>query len=138
MKFCTSKHQKTQLDNSRLRLAEALDTFQDSIILLNEDLDIVFANSEAKALIAIDGSGFEQLNKEWHGPDQSDLDIQRYIDEESTRQLSVHVNSNKLISQLTLRFNSADRPVKVLRFKRRIVKMSVSYRLLSIILTVNI
>jgi signal transduction histidine kinase/DNA-binding response OmpR family regulator len=83
------KRQKQQLNSSNLRLAEALDASQENIILLNEDLDIVFANVGAKALMAVEG-------EKW------DLEINQYIDEVSVNQLKMHLNSNQMQSELTL------------------------------------
>jgi len=99
------KHQKQQLNSSNLRLAEALDASQENIVLLNEDLDIVFANIGAKTLMAIEGKGSDQLSDDVNELNQPDMAINRYIDEASFNQLRMHLNSNQTLSQLTLQLN---------------------------------
>jgi two-component system sensor histidine kinase ChiS len=100
------KNQKVQLNSSHLRLAEALDTFQENIVLLNEDLDIVFANTGAKTLMAIGGLDSGQLSDAWCGLNHADMAINRYIDEASVNQLRIHLNSDQALSQLTLKLTT--------------------------------
>jgi len=99
------KSQQQQLNSSNLRLTEALDASQENIMLLNEDLDIVFANMGAKSLMAIEGDAFCQSDDDLNGLNQSDMAISQYIDEDSVNQLRLCLNSNQMQSQFTLKLN---------------------------------
>jgi two-component system sensor histidine kinase ChiS len=105
------KYQKQQLNSSNLRLAEALDASHENIILLNEDLDMVFANVGAKTLLAIDVKASDPLNGDLNALNQADPAINRYIDEASVNQLKMHLNSNQMQSQLTLLLNEGTEAV---------------------------
>jgi len=108
------KSQQQQLNNSNLRLIDALDASQENIVLLNEDLDIVFANIGAKSLMVIEGDGICQLDEELSELNHSDMAISQYIDEVSVNQLRLHLNSNQLQSQFTLQLNAETEAVSAL------------------------
>jgi len=93
------QRQKQQLNLANLRLANALDTTQESILILNEDLDIEFANKGAKSLIEMDDIDQSEL-------DAVDTSITRYLDETSTKQLRVQLNTGQRISQFPLQFSA--------------------------------
>ena len=76
--------QKRQLDQSNVRLASALDNAQESILLLNEDLDILFANHKAKSQL-----GITEL-------DQNDAAIARYVDKQSFIQIRNNATSGEM------------------------------------------
>jgi len=108
------KSQQQQLNNSNLRLIEALDASQENIVLLNEDLDIVFANIGAKSLMVIEDDDICQLDDELSGLNHSDMAISQYIDEVSVNQLRLHLNSNQMQSQFTLQLNAETEAVSAL------------------------
>jgi|GEM_PF-288017 len=105
------KHQKAQLNSANIRLAEALDASQENIILLNEGLDIVFANMGAKTLLELDICESDQLNGELIALNQPDMAISHYLDEASVNQLRMHLNSSEMLSQVTLQLNATTEAV---------------------------
>ena len=82
------EHQKKMLNSANQRLASTLDASQEKIILLSEDLDIVYANVGANSLLgnSIDAS---QNNED------VDLAFTNYITEESIKRLKTQVNSDR-------------------------------------------
>lgn len=105
------KNQKQQLNLSNLRLTNALDTSQENILLLNEDLDIVFANIGARSLMEIDDAELSGLSQS--DLSHSDIAISRYIDDESISQLNAHLNSDQTRSKLSLLLNTQSKAVRV-------------------------
>jgi len=93
------KQQKQQLNFSNLRLTNALDASQENILLLNEDLDIIFVNTGASTLLGIEDAELSNF-------DQSDITITHYIAEASTNQLREHLNSNQVLRKLSIKLNT--------------------------------
>ena len=108
------KQQKQELSLSNLRLTNALESSQENILLLNEDLDIVFANIGAKSLLAIENvepSDPDQSNLNRLGSDQFDMAITHYLDEASVSLLREHLNSSKALSKFALQLIAKSKTV---------------------------
>lgn len=95
------QRQKQQLNLANIRLSSALDTRQESILILSEDLDIVYANKGARSFMGLDGIC-------QYDSDAIDTSVALYIDEASVKQLRKHVNLSEQKGRVTLQFNHQD------------------------------
>jgi len=98
------KMQKQHLNFSNLRLSNALDASNENIVLLNEDLDIVFANIGARSLIGIDEAGPSGFYK-------SDRTITHYIADMSINLLMEHLNSSQILQKSPIKLNTLTKAI---------------------------
>lgn len=100
------ERQKKQLTLANQRLATTLESSQESIILLNEDLDIVYANPGAKALLGITEDFITDLEQE--------LAFTNFISNASISELRKHVNEELADQEFSLEVKHQANNIRVI------------------------
>lgn len=89
------ERQKAQLNIANQRLVTTLDSSQENIVLLSEDLDMIYANAGARALLDISASDFD-----------TEAAFPAFLSDDSIRLLSHYVNSGQSGQPLVLRMKN--------------------------------